>query len=300
MKKNLLIFFITLFISFSACNYFESDNPTGITQIELNISNLKPLPDSLVYVGWITTNADSSIKIFERNVDQSGIISVSTTNDFNGLQKAQQFKVTVEEIPDTGSITNPGSTVILSGRFTLGSASLKVGEGGSIPSSSGVYTITTPTDTLDNDLSGIWFTGDIIMINDGTSVGLNLPVLHQGWIYEGLIIINDDTLSTGTFSDPEAPDDFSGYSGATSGYPFPGEDFLVNPPSGLTFPLNLSNASVVVTLGYASNAYPISFSYVILQSIIPADVQANSTHTLTRTDAQIPTGLVSIEVDIVE
>ena len=296
MKKLLQFIIIILISSFSACNYFESDNPSGISQIDLSISNLKPLADTLVYVGWVTTNSDSSFKIFESNVGQSGNITVTVNNDFAGLHDAQQFRVTVEEIPDTGSITKPGSTVILSGRFTLGSAQLKVGDGTNIPAAAGVYTITTPTDNSDNDLSGVWFVNS----PSGTEAGLNLPVLNAGWVYEGLVIINNDTLSTGTFTDPEAADDFSGYSGSVPGYPFPGEDFLMNPPPGITFPLDLSNAKVIVTLAYKSNIYPLSFSYVILEGTVPAGVQANTTHTLQSSGAQVPSGVVSIKVDIVE
>jgi len=296
MKKSLLFIIITLIISFSACNYFESDNPSGISQIELNISNLKPLADTLVYAGWITTNSDSSFRIFESNVNQSGVITVSTTNEFGGLQKAQQFKVTVEKAGIPDSLATPGSTVILSGRFTLGAAQLKTGDGVNFSSSSGAYTITTPTDTLDNNLSGVWFTG----LSDGSVAGLNLPVLHEGWTYEGWVVLNNDTLSTGKFTDPEAADDFSGYSGSAPGFPFPGEDFLVNPPAGLTFPVDLSNAKVMVTLEFISNNLTPPFLFTIFEGTVPAGVQGNSTHAFQRLDAQVPSGVVSIEVDLVE
>jgi hypothetical protein len=293
MKKYLLFTFISLFVSFNACNYFESDNPTGISKIDVRLTNLKPLADSLVYVGWITTNADSSFKIFESNVDQSGVITVSTTNNFGGLHKAQQFRITVEEIPNSGSIISPGSRVVLSGRFTLGAAQLKAGDGINFSSSSGVYTITTPTDTVDNDLSGIWFVNS----ESPPEAGLNLPVLHNGWTYEGLV---NDTISTGKFTDPGAADEFSGFSGATPGFPFPGEDFLLNPPPGLTFPLDLANAKVEIVLNYEGAGNLLSYSFVLFEATVPAGVQANTTHQLQKIDAQVPSGLVSITVDIVE
>jgi hypothetical protein len=298
MKKYLLLAFFSLLLSFSACNYFESDNPTGVTNIELNISNLKTLPDSLIYVGWILSNSDSSIKVFESNADANGVIRVSTTNDFNGLHKAQRFWITVEKalaIPD--SLPNSGSSVVLEGRFTLGSANLQVGIGKSISSSTGSFSITTPTDTLDNDLSGVWF-ADSLMREGGPLAGFNLPVLNTGWFYEGIVLINNDTLSTGEFTDPDAADEFSGYSGTAAGLPFPGEDFLFNPKPGFTFPLDLSNAQVKILLRYESPLT--SYLFELFEGTIPAGVQANTTHQLQKIDAPVPTGVVSIKVDIVE
>lgn len=296
MKKYLLFIIIILLTSFSACNYFESDNPSGITKVDINITNLKPLADSLVYVGWVTSNADSSFKLFESNVDQSGVIIQSFTNDFGGLHKAQQFRITVEELPDSGTITSPGGPVLLAGRFTLGSARLRAGEGVNFSSASGVYSITTPTDNSDNDLSGIWFVNSA----SDPEAGLNLPLLHEDWVYEGLIILNDDTLSTGVFTDPESADESSPYSGPEPGFQFPGEDFLLNPPAGFTFPLDLSNAKVLVTLDYTGAANVPSYLTVLFEGTVPAGVQSNSTHQLVNTNADVPQGMVSITVDIVE
>jgi hypothetical protein len=297
MKKYLLFTFISLFVSFNACNYFESDNPTGISKIDVRLTNLKPLADSLVYVGWITTNADSSFKIFESNVDQSGVITVTTTNNFGGLHKAQQFRITVEELPDSGSITSPGNRVVLSGRFTLGQARLNLGEEVDFNSANGVFSITTPTDSFDNNLSGVWFV-DSLSRAGGPIAGLNLPLLYDGWTYEGLVLVNSDTLSIGTFSNPETADDSSKYNGSGTGFPFPGEDFLLNPPPGLTFPLDLSSAQVIVT--FKLNIKNSTFATKLLEATVPAGVQANTTHPLQRIDAQVPSGLVSITVDIVE
>lgn len=296
MKKYLLLFLISLALSFTACEYFESDNPSGVSKIDINITNLKPLADSLVYVGWVSTNADSSFKIFESNVDQIGVISQSLTHDFGGLHKAQQFIVTVEELPDSGTITEPNGAVIISGRFTLGSSRVRIGEGDEFSNASGVYTVTTPTDTLDNNLSGIWFVGSA----SDPEGGLNIPALHEDWIYEGLIIINDDTLSTGTFTDPQSPDESSEYSGTASAFPFPGEDFLLNPPAGFTFPLDLSNAKVLVTIDFTGADNIPSYYSVLFEGTVPAGVQANSSHQLVYTDPPIPQGMVSITVDVVE
>jgi len=42
------------------------------------------------------------------------------------------------------------------------------------------------------------------------------------------------------------------------------------------------------------------FSIKLFEGTVPAGVQANSTHQLQRVDAQLPSGVVSIKVDLVE
>lgn len=70
----------------------------------------------------------------------------------------------------------------------------------------------------------------------GPTAGLTLATLPAGWKYEGWAVINGTPVSTGTFTSASAADDSAPFSGATAGPPFPGEDFLQNAPSGLTFP----------------------------------------------------------------
>jgi hypothetical protein len=43
-----------------------------------------------------------------------------------------------------------------------------------------------------------------------------------------------------------------------------------------------------------------TFATKLMEATVPAGVQANTTHPLQRIDAQVPSGLVSITVDIVE
>jgi hypothetical protein len=298
IKPYLLLFTA---IAFYSCNYFESDNPGGISRFEINVNNLKPLPDTLVYSGWIIT-PDSAIRIFERNVEQDGaIVLINNSPAFSDIQRAQSIRITVEQagIPDT--IATPGSNVILSGRFTLGSANITVGEGVALtPEFSGVYMLDTPTDTTNlENKSGVWFVGNV----DGSEKGLNLPELYGGWLYEAWVEVDGVTLSCGRFEDPALPDDFSGYSGPAAGYPFPGEDFVtfVIPPPGLNIPVDLSGANVYVTLELnISNELVNPFSVKLLEAVVPADAQSKTLYQLQQSPSELPYGIALIEADIVE
>ena len=63
--------------------------------------------------------------------------------------------------------------------------------------------------------------------------------LPAGWKYEGWAVINGIPVSTGTFTNISDFDEADPYSSTMPGPPFPGEDFLINAPAGLTFPTDI-------------------------------------------------------------
>jgi len=77
---------------------------------------------------------------------------------------------------------------------------------------------------------------------------LDLPTLPEGWEYEGWVVINGQPLSTGKFLKVDEADFATPYSGASPGPAYPGEDFLQNAPAGLTFPLDLSGSTAVISV----------------------------------------------------
>ena len=78
---------------------------------------------------------------------------------------------------------------------------------------------------------------------------LDLPDLPAGWAYEGWVVGETGPITTGTFTDFSSADDAAPYSGdAQSGPPIPGEDFLMNAPSGETFPLDVRGRMVVISV----------------------------------------------------
>ena len=72
--------------------------------------------------------------------------------------------------------------------------------------------------------------------------------MPAGWAYEGWAVIDGVPVSTGTFTEVDQADDFDGFSGQMAGPPFPGEDFIMNAPEGLSFPTDLSGGTAVISV----------------------------------------------------
>jgi hypothetical protein len=106
-----------------------------------------------------------------------------------------------------------------------------------------LFTLVTPTDdVVENDTSGIWFIRGVTTYEKGLQIG----TAPTGWVYEGWVWHDGLWLSMGQFTDPEEADDFAGYSETINPPPsFPGEDFLINPPTGTTFPWVLAFGDTV-------------------------------------------------------
>jgi hypothetical protein len=68
-------------------------------------------------------------------------------------------------------------------------------------------------------------------------------------MYEGWAVIDGIPVTTGKFTDINAADKAAPYSETVApGPPFPGEDFLLNAPSGTTFPTDLAGKTVVISV----------------------------------------------------
>ena len=109
------------------------------------------------------------------------------------------------------------------------------------------YQLATPTDAdTSNERSGVWFAQNL----ETQAPGLALRAAPTGWNYEGWARHDNGWLSTGKFLSRATSDQFSGYSATANPAPgFPGEDFLNNAPSGVTFPWTFVDGdSVMVTL----------------------------------------------------
>lgn len=132
----------------------------------------------------------------------------------------------------------------------------------------GNYTIMSPTSGPADSNSGIWF----VQLGASTAPSLrNLPVLHEGWTYEGWVVHQPDGgqpvyYSTGKFLRPDSAD-FDGAgsgSGSGAGLNFPGQDFITGIPSrpDLTQP----NYWFMVTVEPVPDTSPHPFSLRILSN----------------------------------
>lgn len=141
---------------------------------------------------------------------------------------------------------------------------------------------------MTDEKSGIWF----LDISSGSpAVGLNLPALPAGWRYEGWAVINGQPVSTGTFMNGNMADDAAPFSGPNPGPPFPGEDFIMNAPQGLSFPTNLSGGIAVISVEPYPDNSPTPFLLKPLVMPIPNPAAQHFTYNMNLNAGSFPTGI---------
>ncbi len=281
MKKINL--FLSLFL-FSAFSFVYAQN------LSLNISGLEDLGANYNYEGWIiVSGAPVSTGTF--TVDGSGNMSQTNfTVNSTDLQNATAFVLTIEPNPDSDPL--PSSVHLLGGDFSGATASLSVGHtaalGNDFSGIAGNFILASPTNGVGADEnSGIWF----LDIGSGMpAVGLTLPTLPSGWKYEGWAVISGTPVSTGKFTRVDTSDESALYSGAMPGPPFPGEDFLMNAPSGLTFPTDLSGGTAVITIEPNPDNDAGPFLLKPLVGMIPDPATDRVTYPMSSNLASFPTG----------
>jgi len=289
--NKLLMLMLGLSLFLIGCDDDDNNSVEPTTSsLKLNIAGLEDLGSSAVYEGWIMVDgAPKTTGTF--SVDGSGNLSIASfTVDATDLSSATAFILTIEPNPDQSP--NPSDVHILAGDFNGSSASLNVGHpaalGDDFSTSAGNYILATPTNGEDSDEnSGIWF----LDLTSGTpAVGLNLPTLPAGWKYEGWTVINGAPVTSGTFTSVSVVDDADPFSGTQSGPPFPGEDYLNNAPSGLTFPTNLAGGTAVISIEPDPDNSPNPFTLKPLVKMIPADALDHVTYSLDQNLSSFPTG----------
>ncbi|MGY3794792.1 anti-sigma factor [uncultured Aquimarina sp.] len=225
-KKMMAIAAIALGVLGVSCS---SDDGPPVATLTMEVVGLETLTNGATYEGWIIVDGNPiSTGKFTSTANTQNFVAIASQ-----LEDATSFVLSVEPPNDTDP--GPSDTKILSGNFNGTTAEVRVTNViGDFTSVSGEFVMASPTDTdPDNDQNGIWFMNP----NGGSPVaGLNLPTLQQGWKYEGWVVINNVPVSTGTFSSLSGVDDASPYSGNQTAPDFPGEDFINNAPSPLTFP----------------------------------------------------------------
>lgn len=270
--RNLsLIALVTLTVF--AC---KDDDMTPTDQdLTLNIQGLEDLGSDFAYEGWIMVDgAPKTTGVF--TVDASGNLSQTTFSlDAEDLEKATAFILTIEPSPDNDP--GPSDVHILAGDFNTDDATLTVGDsralGDDFTTSTGGYILATPTNGADSDeKSGVWWLDPAA----GPGAGLDLPTLPAGWEYEGWAVIDGVPVTTGKFTDATKADDSAPFSGSMAGPPFPGEDFLENAPAGLTFPVDLSEMVVVISVEPQPDNSPNPFLLKPLVGHVPANAPDHS------------------------
>lgn len=290
--KILSLVAITAFLIFAGCSEDSSTNPQPQNStLTLNISGLADLGSTAKYEGWIISSDGNAKSTGVFTVDANGKLSTTKFDvDSESLSDATKFVLTIEPNPD--SDPNPSSTHILAGDFNSSSSTLSVADGAAFgndfTSSSGKYILATPTNGADSDEnSGIWF---LDLSSGAPAKGLNLPTLPNGWKYEGWVVINGTPVSTGTFTSTTMVDDSAPFSSTMSGPPFPGEDFLMNPPAGLSFPTNIAGGTAVISIEPSPDNSDKPFLLKPLVGSIPSNATDHSNYSMGLNLASFPTG----------
>lgn len=247
--KTIKILSVLIIAAILLASCDKKDNVMSTSgNLSLDINGLEDLGPNFVYEGWIMVDG-SPVSTGTFSVDANGNLSKTAfTLTSDQVSKATAFILTIEPMPDADPA--PSKVHILAGDVSSSKAMLTVDHsaalGTDFATSSGKYILATPTNNVDTDEnSGVWFLDN----SSGSPVaGLNLPALPEGWEYEGWAVINGQPVSTGKFTSVDAADASAHFSGSMAGPPFPGEDFLMNAPNGLTFPTDLSGGKVVISV----------------------------------------------------
>lgn len=258
--------------------------------IALGFEGLLPLTDPEGrYAAWVFLDNRDVIGLGPFNVDDDGrpinpdgeLIQRFTANE--NLYSSVSVLITIEPGGIPGA--TPGSAVILQGPFIDGVAQLRVPAPLLTIEAAGSYRVFTPTDGPDtNEGSGLW----AVSVDDDPL--LLLPPLNNVYSWEHYLIIGGQTLSMGRFRSPIAPDFINPFSGSEPAPGFPGEDFLVNAPEGVTFPADLSGARLLLTLEPVLNDTADPSQLVVLEAILPAGLQGGEIIALTNRTSEFPTG----------
>jgi hypothetical protein len=285
MRKYLyyLSFLFAMILLFSACD--SSDEAT----FDLNITGLEDLGSDYLYEGWLIVDGNP-VTTGTFTVDENGNLSDNSfTVNVDDLELASTFVLTIEPSPD--SDPSPSHVHILAGDFSGNSANLSISHSAALTTgfsdSEGTYLLATPSNGMDSDeRSGLWF---LDPSSGSPMAGLELPSLPEGWIYEGWAVIEGTPVSTGTFSSADMADDAAPFSGNESTPPFPGEDFLVNAPSGLSFPTDLAGGMAVISVEPVPDNSAAPFAIKPLVGVIDANATDHTPYSMGQ-NLQFPTG----------
>jgi hypothetical protein len=284
MKNKLCSLFVLSILTLS-CS--DNDNDAS-SQLKLNLTGLENLGPNFKYEGWIVVNG-SPVTTGVFTVNDAGVLSKTNFDvDVTALANASSFVLTIEPSNDTDPA--PSDTKYLIGEFSGNSATVTTGIIGDFSNSSGKYLIASPTDGGLNPYAGVWFYDGI-----NNLAGLNLPTLDAGWKYEGWAVINNgaNVLSTGKFTNVATVDESAPYSGMLSGPAVPGEDFVINAPSGVTFPADLRGATLVITVEPNPDNSVLPFTLKPLSHTVSSSVNPGDTHNMNRDLSSYPTGTVT-------
>lgn len=260
---------------------------TTAPALALELNGLEVLGDGFVYEAWVVVD--------EEPVSAGVFTDPTTPVVLDGARAADAGAVviTIETDPDPDPA--PSASKVLAGDLVDGVAMLAIDHPAAVATgfaeARGAYILATPTDgtgPAENERSGVWWT-DV-----PRAQSLFLPELGEGWIYESWVVIDGAPVTGGTFRDPFAADDAAPFSGPEEGPPLVGEDYLLNAPDGLAFPVDLRGMTAVISVEPVPDDSPDPFALKVLVGDIPADAIDHTVYQQANVSADAPSGVAVV------
>ncbi len=258
-----------------------------IPTMTINFDGLVPLGDGGVYEMWFV-GADGN-PVSGGTFDAGNGPAVLDLPD--GIPGAVELKVSIETDDDPA----PSAAIVLAGSIDGDagdrSAVLTTSDIGDFSESRGQYILATPTDgdgPPENERSGVWWT---ILPRQNS---LFLPELGEGWQYEMWQIIDGVEVAGGKFTDTFASDDAAPYSGPEDAPPLVGEDYLLNAPAGLTFPVDLRGTTTFISVEPFPDPSTESSGIIPLSGVVPADAEDHNALSVDNVSDALPTATITI------
>lgn len=280
---------LTLMVAASAllmvsCDDDEDDDAASTATLNVTLNGLDDLTGTpYVYEGWLLIDGSPVSTGQFTTADQA-----SASFDATQAASATKYILTVE--PAVGDVPEPSELKVMAGDISNGSADITLdvapalGEGVDFSGASGYYLVAAPTAAgmAGFENSGVWFLDNR---SGSMEEGLNLPALGSDYVYEGWVVTDAGPISTGTFTSLSGADNESPFS--NGGPDFPGEDFVTDAPTGVTFPLDVTQLNVVISVEPANDLDPAPFF------IKPLVRGSNASGTLSLNT--LPTGTITIQ-----
>lgn len=307
--KILTLGFFAASLLFTSCSDEDSASDSGSNyNLELSLTGLENLGDDYLYEGWVIVDG-SPVSTGVFSVDDSGTLSDTEFNiDADNLAVATNFVLSIEPVVDTDPAPSATKMLIASFDGNIATVTANVvpgineGVDADFSSVAGTYFLRTPTDEVvpgnpnnGNDENGIWF-GSPGAPPTANFEGMPELELASGWRYEGWVVVDGLPISTGTFTSFDEVDSGNEFSGTeyNMGPPVPGEDFFLNEPSGVTFPLDVRGKTAVISLEPYPDNSAAPFSIKPLLSAISDTAQTAPTeHVFGQNLSTFPAGTIT-------
>ena len=257
--------------------------PPPVPTMTISFDGLVPLGDGGVYEMWFV--GDDGVPVSGGTFDADAGPVVLDLPD--GDPGAVELKVSIETDDDPA----PSAAIVLAGTMDAGSAVLTTSDIGDFSDARGQYILATPTDgdgPPENERSGVWWT---ILPRQNS---LFLPELGEGWQYEMWQTIDGVEVAGGKFTDTFASDDAALYSGPETAPPLVGEDYLLNAPEGLTFPVDLRGTTTFISVEPVPDPSPESSGIIPLSGVVPNDAEDHNALSVDNVSDALPTATVTI------